>query len=88
MINPWYLNVPEHGSELTEPRCVTCSDAVEVMELQCLESPTEALAFGNRGPVRIDISLLTQASVGERILVHGGVALGSIGGDETPRVKK
>lgn len=83
MTDDWYLQVLSPETERgKEPLCVTCSDAAEVMELAALQPPQEALAIGGRGPVRIDISLVAEPCVGQKVLVHGGVALGIVTGEE------
>ncbi|WP_053959645.1 hypothetical protein [Sulfobacillus thermosulfidooxidans] len=74
----WYLTIPAASHDDSEVVCVTCSDAAETMEIERLESLYEAVALSERGPVRIDVSLIETPSAGQKVLVHGGVALGIV----------
>lgn len=74
----WYLTVPAASHESNEPVCVTCSDAAETMEIERVESLYDAVALSERGPVRIDVSLIETPHAGQKVLVHGGVALGIV----------
>ncbi|AEJ40423.1 hypothetical protein TPY_2257 [Sulfobacillus acidophilus TPY] len=48
------------------------------MEIERVESLYEAVALSERGPVRIDVSLIETPHAGQKVLVHGGVALGIV----------
>lgn len=58
--------------------CVTCGDdAVEVVVLDLLTGDT-ALAGLDDATLEVDISLVDAVTPGDRLLVHGGVALSKL----------
>jgi hydrogenase maturation factor len=60
-------------------RCVTCSDeALPATVLRLLEDGWTAVATVEGRETEIDISLVDEVAVGQRVLVHGGVALATV----------
>lgn len=58
--------------------CVTCGDdAVEVVVLRLLANDT-ALAGLDATTLEVDVSLVEAVTPGDRLLVHGGVALSKL----------
>lgn len=58
--------------------CVTCGDdAVEVVVLDLLAGDM-ALATLDADTIEVDISLVETVAPGDRLLVHGGVALARV----------
>jgi hydrogenase maturation factor len=65
------------GSALSDGRyCITCSDqAQEVSVLSVDQGAALALVALGDSTAQVDISLLDGVATGDRLLVHGGVAL-------------
>ncbi len=58
--------------------CITCSDeALEAELLRIDEGGTALVAVGAQ-TLEIDVSLLDGLAVGDRLLIHGGVALAKL----------
>jgi hydrogenase maturation factor len=56
-------------------RCITCGDeALEAEVVRVDEDGTALVAVGGR-TIEIDVSLIDELSRGDRVLIHGGVAL-------------
>jgi hydrogenase maturation factor len=65
------------GSELSG-RCVTCGDeALEAVVLEVGGDGTALVALGDQ-TAEIDVSLVAELAQGDRVLIHGGVALARI----------
>jgi hypothetical protein len=59
-------------------RCVTCSDeAPEALVLQVGGDGTALVSIGDR-LTEIDVSLVGELAQGDRVLIHGGVALARV----------
>ena len=58
--------------------CVTCGDeALEAVVLQVGDDGTALVAVGDQ-TAEIDVSLVEELAQGDRVLIHGGVALARI----------
>jgi hydrogenase maturation factor len=56
-------------------RCITCGDeALEAEVLRVDEAGTALVTVGGQ-MIEIDVSLIDALSRGDRVLIHGGVAL-------------
>jgi hydrogenase maturation factor len=63
--------------------CVTCSDAAVAMRVLELAPRLEpARCLGDDGEVAMVLVDLVDVEVGDRVLVHGGVAIGRTDGAE------
>jgi hydrogenase maturation factor len=63
--------------------CVTCSDAAVAMRVLELAPRLEpARCLGDDGEVAMVLLDLVAVEVGDRVLVHGGVAIGRTAGTE------
>ena len=62
-----------------EGHCITCSDeALPATVLHVDEEYGSALVEINDGTEEIDITLVEEVAPGDRLLVHGGVAIGHL----------
>ncbi|MCI6584200.1 MAG: HypC/HybG/HupF family hydrogenase formation chaperone [Mobiluncus porci] len=56
--------------------CITCSDEGRPLEIVGLEPDgVTARALGARGEETVDVSLVGPVAIGEKILVHAGLAI-------------
>lgn len=63
----------------TEGHCITCSDeALQVRVLHVDQENRLALVTINDTPEEIDITLVESVGPGDRLLVHGGVAIANL----------
>src|SRR5262245_22587266 len=59
--------------------CLTCSDeAIEVTVLQSDTTTDMALVAMEEATIEIDVSLIDTISPGDRLLIHGGVAIAKL----------
>jgi hydrogenase maturation factor len=57
-------------------RCITCSDeALPARVIEVDSALALALVEVNQGTIEVDISLVDEVTVGQVLLVHGGVAI-------------
>ena len=62
-----------------EGYCITCSDeAVEVLVVSVNEENGFALVTVDGVEEEVDITLVEQIAPGDKLLVHGGVAIGHV----------
>ncbi|MCY0886743.1 MAG: sedoheptulose 7-phosphate isomerase [Firmicutes bacterium] len=71
----WYLDLPAKARDRV-PVCLTCSDAAEALRIRSVGPDGGwARAWGPRGLVEVDVTLVGPVRPGMLVLVHGGVAL-------------
>jgi len=62
--------------------CITCSDeALPATVLSVNQAAGLALVQLENEQVEVDISLVDQPALGDRLLIHGGVGLANLGND-------
>jgi hydrogenase maturation factor len=67
------------GADPGGERCITCSDAAQVAEVQAVgEGTSIEVLVGGRSEV-VDATLVEPLCVGDLLLVHAGVALSALG---------
>ena len=65
-----------HSSLVVGPTCVTCSDeALEGQVISCDPQTFLALVFVQGVTIEVDVSLVDALASGDRVLIHGGVAI-------------
>lgn len=68
------------SAQVVGPSCATCSDeALPARVLRIDEGAALAVVLLRGEPVEVDISLVDDATVGDLLLVHGGVAIANLG---------
>jgi hypothetical protein len=68
--------LPTHCQADTPERCITCSDEMLTVHVLHVDEANQlALVRVADATEEVDISLLTAVAPGERLLVHGGVAI-------------
>jgi hydrogenase maturation factor len=66
-------------SEELEPRCITCGDLAEEVAIVALEPAGLACCRTDAGrETTVDIGLIAEPEVGDRVLVHAGAAIAKL----------
>ena len=72
-------HLPTHGLSCaldSAGHCLTCSDAAIEAKVLHIDTTTDlALVVAEEATIEIDVSLIDAVIPGDRLLIHGGIAL-------------
>lgn len=73
---PQMLAVPQGLENVNGETCITCSDEGRPLQIVALsDDGFTALASSNSGEETVDITLVKPVEVGDKVLVHAGMAI-------------
>ncbi len=73
------LEPPARQCDAADPHCITCGDEGILMEVRSADQSLARCVDDSGDEHAVAIELVAPVSVGDRVLVHAGVAIGQTG---------